>query len=125
MAEIQTLELVDDRFPALFTGEKINTVRWNEGDIKEGYLLYYASKNPKWRTLVWVTKSQRIPMNKIAHLYGMTPDELCSVMQRHYPGIKQDTVILFIEHLTPQQTEKEVGIPEEFRVEECLWDGFQ
>lgn len=111
---IQRLELVDSRFPALFTGEKRDTVRWNEGCIELGYLLYYASVNSKWKTLVWVTATRNIPLNELAEHYKQTPEELLGAMQRHYPHIQIDTEVLFVEHLTPQETFAVHGIPEDF-----------
>lgn len=117
---IQKLELVDDRFPAIFTGEKTNTLRWREGDIKPGYLVFYASNNPKWKTLVWVTNVDTTPMDKIAHVYDVTPEELHKAMLRHYPDIQIDSEVVFVEHLTPQQTMEQYGLPEQLGFEPIM-----
>lgn len=117
---IQKLELVDDRFPAIFTGKKTNTLRWQEGDIKLGYLVFYASNNPKWKTLVWVINVNFIPMDKIAYVYDMTPEDLHKAMLRHYPDIKIDSEVVFVEHLAPQQTLEQYGLPQELDFEPIM-----
>ena len=103
MDSIQELELVDDRFPAIYTGEKANTLRWQEGDIEPGYLIFYATNNHHWKTLVWVTNVKSTPMDEISYIYDMTPEELHKAMQRHYPDIKIDSDVVFVEHLSPQE----------------------
>jgi hypothetical protein len=116
----QRLELVDRRFPALFTGEKRETIRWNEGDIVPGYLLYTASKNDAWKTVVWVTSVRRCLLGSLTGYYKSEPAELLASMQRHYPAIALDTDVLFVEHLTPQETLTRYGAPEGL-ADKILW----
>ena len=49
---MQKLELLDEFFPALMSGIKTNTLRWREGNIKKGYLLFYESKDPDLKAIV-------------------------------------------------------------------------
>lgn len=111
---MQKLELVDDRFPDMVNGQKTNTLRWKEGEVKEGYLLFYATKNPSWKALVWVTNVRNIPMDQIAYVYDMSPQELHKAMLRHYPDINIDSNVSYIEYLSPIQTLEKKGIPENF-----------
>jgi hypothetical protein len=112
MEEIQKLNLADRFFPSLLAGKKTNTLRWQETAIKKGYLLFVSSKNPRWRSLVWVTEIRHARMNEFAPFYNMTPEELQISMQKHYPDIKIDTEVSLVEHLTPQQTIIEHGVPD-------------
>lgn len=108
---VQTLELLDDFFPALFKGEKTNTLRWNEGDVVPGYLLFYASRNPGWKALVWVTGTRQCSLDAIASVYHMSAQELHTAMLKHYPAIRPDSEVLFIEYLPPLETKETYGIP--------------
>ncbi len=113
MEKIQKLELVDHLFPALFSGDKIATLRWKEGEIEEGYLLYHATHNEDWKVLVWVTKVEKALLSAVAPLYKQTPEELCQNMRIYYPSIEIDSEIVMIHHLTPHQTAEQKGIPAE------------
>ena len=75
MTNIQTLELVDRRWAALLSGEKTDTIRWN----------------------VRAMKMHDVPNE---------PDKMDFLkrMQAHYPMITLDTEILFIEHLSVEET---------------------
>lgn len=110
---IQRLELVDRRFPALLSGEKRDTIRWNEGHIEPGYLIYYASDNSRWKTMVWVTATRYTTLASLAPVAAQAPEELLAVMRRHYPNIELDTEVLFVEHLSPQETRARYGVPED------------
>jgi hypothetical protein len=113
MDELQKLELVDRLFPALFTGEKVSTLRWREGEVAEGYLLYCASNNPKWKALVWVTGTEKKPLRAFASFCNQTPDELLAAMRTHYPEITLEDDVLLVHHLTPYDTAERKGIPDE------------
>lgn len=106
MEGLQKLELVDRLFPDLLDGKKINTLRWREGDINPGYLLYYASSNPALQALVWVTKVERLPLSEAAPFYNMTPQELLVSMRKHYPDIRIDDEVMLVHHLSPQETQE-------------------
>ncbi|NCC21006.1 MAG: ASCH domain-containing protein [Alphaproteobacteria bacterium] len=114
---IQTLELADSLFPQVLAGEKTRTLRWREGEIRPGYLLYTSFDNPAWKALVWVTGCRDAPMNEMAPLYDMSPEDLHKSMQRHYPDIEIDSPVTLVEHLTPRQTAEEHGVPESLRGE--------
>ena len=111
MEKIQRLELVDHLFPALFSGDKIATLRWGEGDIEAGYLLYHATHNEDWKVLVWVTKVERGSLRYFAPFYQQTPEELCQSMRIHYPLIEIDSEVALIHHFTPHQTAEQKGLP--------------
>lgn len=115
--QIQTLELADSLFPQLLAGEKTRTLRWREGDVRPGYLLYYSYDNPAWKVLVWVTGCREAPMSEMAPLYDMSPESLHKAMSRHYSEIEIDSPVTLVEHLTPLQTAEEHGIPEILRSE--------
>lgn len=87
------------------------------GEIRPGYLLYYSYDNPAWKALVWVTGCRDAPMNEMAPLYDMTPEELHKSMQRHYPYIEIDSPVTLVEHLTPLQTAEECSVPKSLRNE--------
>jgi len=94
---IQFLELADDLFPKILNGEKTNTLRWNEGNIKEGYLTFYKTSNPSVKCNVLVSSIETAPMKDFAHKYNMSSQDLHFEMLRHYPDIKIDSEVSFIE----------------------------
>jgi len=113
---IQRLELVDRLFRPLFTGEKRSTLRWRkEKKVGEGFLVYEASKNPRWHVLVWVTKISSGPLSSFASAYDMTPEQLLASMRTHYPNIEMNSDVDLVEHLSPQETLRLHGVPEEVR----------
>ncbi len=114
---LQTLELSDVLFPSLLRGEKNNTLRWNEGDIKEGYLIFYATTNPEYKALVWVTNVQNYLMPNIAPYYKMSAEELHISMLKHYPDIKIDSEVARITYLSPRETNLKYGQPEGLNAE--------
>lgn len=118
---MQRLELVDDKFPDLLKGIKTNTLRWCEGEIKTGYLVFYATNNADQKALVWVTHVQNTPMNKIAYKYDMGGKELYAAMLRHYPNIQIDSEVSYIEYLSPLETLNQKGIPDNL-CEEVITD---
>lgn len=108
--DIQKLELVDEQFPALLRGEKTDTIRLNEGDIKPGFLLFYSSSG-KERAVVWVTEINYMPLRNVGKKVGYTKrtpdDETClRHMKKHYPDITLDTEILLVEYLSPSETKE-------------------
>jgi hypothetical protein len=107
---MQMLELVDRRFPALLSGRKTSTIRWNEGVIKPGFLLY-VSCSGKERAIVWVNEVNRIPLRDIGKKIGYDAhhkdeNHTLELMRLHYPAITLDTEIDLIEHLSVADTRK-------------------
>lgn len=111
---IQKLELVDVLFPFLLSGEKKNTLRWNEGEIETGFLIFYATHDPKLKSLVWVTDVQYHIMQDIAHFYNMSAEQLYASMIKHYPKIKIDSKVAYIKFLSPQETQLKYNKTKDF-----------
>lgn len=112
MSTIQKLELAKDLFPKMISGAKTNTLRWNEGIIEEGFLLFYAENNINLSATVWVNRVTTSSMKNFACKYNMSAKALHSSMLRHYPDIKIDSIVSFIEYLSPEKTLKIHGIPD-------------
>jgi len=107
---VQTLRLVDRRFPGLLRGEKTDTIRLNEGDIEPGFLRY-ESLSQDQHTVVYVTSVERLPLREVAGRtrddpVQPTPEQMLERMLVYYPDITLDTVVLYVEHLTPQETRR-------------------
>ncbi len=102
MPDIQTLELVDRRWPALLNGEKTDTIRWKEGMIKPGLLKYVACGDRNTTAWVWVVSVRKMLLKDVPN----EPDkqDLLKRMQKHYPAITLTTEIDFIEHLSVPET---------------------
>lgn len=113
MKNIQKLELADSLFPELLAEQKTKTLRWEDNEIKPGYMLYYSYDNPQWQALVWVTDVQKAPLSEFSSSYDFTPEELHQQMLRHYTDIPIDASCFLVKHLTPEQTAKQYGIPKE------------
>lgn len=114
---MQKLELVDDLFENMLKGIKTNTLRWKEAEIQKGYLIFYASNNLSWKSLVWVQEIEKLPLNQSAHLYDMSAQELHKAMLRHYPDILFDSEVSYIKFLSPKDTIEKHGLPKDFEEE--------
>lgn len=99
---IQTLELVDYRWSALLSGEKLDTIRLNEGEIKPGLLKYINCDFPEKCAFVWVTNVQKICLKNVPN--EPNKEAFLQRMQNFYPKITLDTKIDFIEHLSVSET---------------------
>src|SRR5690606_19352220 len=109
MNDIQTLELVDRRWNDLLKGQKLDTIRFNEGTIVPGLLRYLNCDDSSKTCIVYVTNVQSIPLHdvlKYSKDLERKPDEgaLLSLMREHYPAITLDTVVDYIQHLSPEET---------------------
>lgn len=100
----QRLELHDDFFPNVESGQKLNTLRWNEGGIVEGYLEFYGTENPELKSLVFVTNTKTAPLSSFSDFYNTTPEALHSSMLKHYKNIKIDSEATLIKYLSPKET---------------------
>lgn len=107
MEDIQTLELVDRRWPALLSGEKLDTIRLNEGEVELGLLRYIACDDKTKQAYVWVTHVEYMPLKAVPN--EPDKDDLLRRMKMHYPNIELDTEILFVAHLSVEQTKEKYG----------------
>ncbi|MDT0353059.1 ASCH domain-containing protein [Pseudonocardia charpentierae] len=102
---------MDSRFPALLRGEKTDTIRLDEGDIEPGFLCYVNWPFEDQRVVVYVTSVEYLPLREVAgrtrdDVEQPTPEELLDRMRVYYPQITLDTVVLYVEHLTPEETRR-------------------
>ncbi|MDY6407432.1 MAG: shikimate kinase [Pseudomonadota bacterium] len=109
--EQQWLHLVERRWPALMSGEKISTFRLNEGFIHKGFLVYKDCPKEQWAEVVYVTHVYYVPLKQAIEIDGFdahTPDMETALMQMkvHYPDITYDTPILLAQHLSVPETKK-------------------
>jgi hypothetical protein len=105
---MQRLALADRHFPALLRGDKIQTVRWREGRVGVGPLVFYSETESGREVEVWVTRCTRMPLGDVAAFLSKTkewPDDvMLAGMRAHYPGISLRDVVDVIEHLSPEET---------------------
>lgn len=101
----QSLELCDRFFSEVVGGDKRQTLRFNEGDITEGYLEFFGSDTPDLRVLVYVTEVTNAPLSSFAEYYETTPEILLEQMRSHYDDIQLDSIVSLINHLCPTQTQ--------------------
>lgn len=105
----QWLHLVERRWPALLSGEKVSTFRLNEGFIHRGFLVYKDCPKEQWREVVYVKKVYYVPLRQAMEIDGFddhTPNMETALKQMkvHYPDITLDTPILFAQHLGVPET---------------------
>jgi len=97
------LELVDRRWDALLSGEKLDTLRWNEGDVQAPCFITYKNCSfPDKTAVVYAYSSSYMPLREVPD--EPDKDELLTSMRRHYPTITLDTEILYVEHLSVAET---------------------
>jgi hypothetical protein len=105
---IQSLGVVPRLFPELVNGEKRSTIRWREGPIEPGYMLYVCDGAPEKTALVWVTKVTTMRLRDAAGYLGREkewPDVvMLHGMREHYSAITLDDAVEIVEHLTPAET---------------------
>ncbi len=109
--EQQWLHLVERRWTALLSGEKISTIRLNEGFVHKGFLVYRDCPNERFAEVVYVNRVYYIPLRQAVELEGFddhTPNEEVALtnMKKHYPNITLDTLVLFVQHLSVPETRK-------------------
>lgn len=117
---MQELELLDRFFPDVFDGVKRRTLRWGDGEIAEGFLLFRASRSPDLKTLVWVTSVEKHSFETAAPLYQMTVSELLASMKTHYPAIDGTAELQLVNHLSPKETVAQKGLPNGFTEKLCF-----
>lgn len=107
----QSLHLVERRWPALLNGQKVSTIRLNEGFVHPGFLLYKDCPNEQWTAVVFVTHVFYLPLKQAVEIEGFdehTPDIETGLnqMQSHYPDITLNTPVLLALHLSVYETEQ-------------------
>lgn len=110
MDNIQQLSLVERRWDALITGEKLDTIRFNENTIESGFLVYESFPSRDQYCVVYVTDVRMIPLREVLTFTKdliRKPDEatLLKRMRAHYPNIGLDSIVQYIQHLSPQETQ--------------------
>ena len=105
---MQQLTLVPRLMPAVRSGEKTSTVRWQEGDITIGPLRLVNQQDETDAVLVWVTQVETLRLSEVATTLGKQdewPDTvLLEGMREHYPEIRLSSEVQLITHLTPTET---------------------
>lgn len=106
---MQKLDLVEGRWGALMAGEKLDTVRWNEGTFEPGFLVYELFPSRRHKTVVYVTAVRKLRLEDVLlHTADVIrkpdADTLLMRMQVHYPDITLDTPVDYIQHLSPTET---------------------
>lgn len=106
---VQMLELVDERWNALISGKKLDTIRFEETRIDRGFLIFRNCSNFENYCIVYVTDTVDIPLRDVLKYTKdvvRKPNEaaLLETMRTHYPNIELDTKIQYIQHLSPDET---------------------
>lgn len=107
----QWLHLVERRWTALLSGEKISTFRLNEGFVHKGFLIYKDCPKEQWAEVVYVTNVYYAPFRQAVEIDGFdahTPDMETALKQMkvHYPDITLNTPILLAQHLSVPETKQ-------------------
>lgn len=111
---IQKLELVERRWEALLAGKKLDTIRFNEPRMEPGLLLYEGFPSAGRYSVVYITNVMDIPLRDVLKYTkdtGRKPDEetLLKKLQSHYPEITLDSIVQYVQHLSPDETRKQYG----------------
>lgn len=105
---MQQLTLVPRLMPAVRSGEKTSTIRWQEGDITTGPLRLVNQHDETDAVIVWVKQVDTLRLSEVAATLGKQeewPDEvLLEGMREHYPEIRLSSEVQLITHLTPAET---------------------
>lgn len=113
---VQALELVDRFFDDLFAGKKRNTWRYKEQPVTPGFLVFEASVDPQLIALVWVDDVAHVKLADVHTVLegeNTPPDELLAGMRRHYPDIELDSEVMIVKHISPAETYRKYGLPDE------------
>ena len=107
----QWLHLVERRWPALVNGEKTSTLRFNEGFVHKGFLVYKDCPKEQWTEVVYVTRVYYVPLRQALEIDGFdehTPDIETGLrqMRAFYPNITLETPLLLAQHLGAPETKQ-------------------
>jgi len=104
---MQRLPLADRHFPALLEGEKLQTIRWNEGPVTTGPLIFYLETDERLEVSVEVTRCSRMPLEAVGTFLGKEDEagwsglSMLEGMRRHYPDIAAGDLVDVIEYRVP------------------------
>ena len=123
--EQQRLHLVERRWPALLSGEKVSTFRLNEGFVHKGFLVYKDCPREQWTEVVYVTRVYYAPLRQAIEIDGFddhTPDMETALRQMrvHYPEITLDTNILLAQHMSVPETRTKYPQEVENILQSCM-----
>ena len=110
--EITRLGVMVDRsktvtslFPDVRSGKKQHTIRWREGKIIPGPMLYVNADDDSETLVVQVTEVKTMKLFFVASYLGRleewSDEVLLSGMREHYPDIRLDSEVEVIHHLAP------------------------
>lgn len=108
---MQTLDLVERRWEALLSGEKLDTIRYKETRIAPGLFVYKNSPYTGKYCVVYATNVMDLKLRDVLKYakdidYKQNEENLLQQMKLHYPEITLDTVIQYIQHLSPDETKE-------------------
>lgn len=124
---IQELELVDRRWKDLLEGRKLDTIRFDEMHIEPGLMVYRNCSDLENICVVHATKAVYIPLRDVLKYakdidYKQNEENLLAQMKTHYPDITLDTVIQYIQHLSPDETKERY--PDDVNIIETTFNNF-
>tara|TARA_Y100000590_G_scaffold240758_1_gene270773 strand:- start:520 stop:843 length:324 start_codon:yes stop_codon:yes gene_type:complete len=101
--DIYKLKLVNRRWDALLNGEKLDTIRLKEGKVRTPCFIEYENCDyPEKKAIVYAYSSEYILLKDVPN--EPNKEDFLNRMKRHYPDITLNTEILFIEHLSVDET---------------------
>ena len=102
---MQRLGVVPRLFEEILAGRKTSTIRFREGPIVPGPMLYVCDGAPERRVVVEVTRVTAMPLSAVAATLGRErewpPTVMLEGMREHYPGIGLADEVCVIEHTAP------------------------
>ncbi len=107
----QELHLVARLFPSVVSGAKRSTIRWRETDIRLGLMRYVCLDDPDQTAVVRVVRVASMPLADAAEYLGTEtewpPQAMLDGMREHYPDIELHDIVQVIEHLSPQESNRQ------------------
>jgi hypothetical protein len=110
--EFQSLRVVGRLFPDIVRGRKKSTIRWREGPVVPGPLVFVSDDDPSSTVLVTVTRCSDMALSQVASFVGRSeewPDPvMLAGMREHYPEIQLSDIVQVIEfeRAAPGQSSK-------------------
>ncbi|MBN9928544.1 ASCH domain-containing protein [Pantoea agglomerans] len=112
---MQQLTFVPRLIPAVRSGEKTSTIRWQEGDITMGPLRLVNQQDETDAVIVWVKQVDTLRLSEVAATLGKkeewSDEVLLEGMREHYPEIRLSSEVQLITHLTPAETLQKLTKP--------------
>lgn len=105
---MQKLDIVEQLFPLVVTGEKKSTIRFREQRMNVGPMVYWCDGKSDKTVTVWVHRCTDMPLLEVASFLGMAeewPKEaMLEDMRIHYPNIKLLDIVQVVEHFNPTES---------------------